>query len=453
MSRELDKTEATALSGGAGVGIGGNPIGDGANGIATETAGRGVGDPEAYEKFIDEKIMRIRPMSTPVDQISRSGTSKKVDSFEVKYYSVGTRPVMTTVKTKVEKQTTNATVAIQVNDPSIFTLDDTILVKDVKATTKPDGTAYGVGDTAPLLMLLVCGKDPTTHMPVVCAVNGDKDARGQRVLVPEIKQGAQLVRMGKACAELDVQTGRFNILPTAEVQHCQNFMMQVEQSTFDKIAKKEYTWDFSDLEEDGIYDMRLAQELSYLFGALGCLKHPAKDNLLTWTTGGIWYQAGKDIELGHWDEKEKKAVISDDDLVDISRDLFCGTGEGSKRKIAFLGSDALAELSKIKSDKFRLKDSVECWNLKFKSWETDFGEILTMHHEAFDTIGLSDSGLVIDPELLQKATYVGWNRSVLDLKSAGVRRTDAVVLQEVSALYLRHPKSHARIKLAQKSKG
>ena len=32
---------------------------------------------------------------------------------------------------------------------------------------------------------------------------------------------------------------------------------------------------------------------------------------------------------------------------------------------------------------------------------------------------------------------------------AGIRRTDAVVIQEVSCLYLRYAKAHARMKLAQ----
>ena len=42
--------------------------------------------------------------------------------------------------------------------------------------------------------------------------------------------------------------------------------MQVEQSTLAKIGKKEVDWSFSDLEEDGIYDMRLGMEGSFMFG-------------------------------------------------------------------------------------------------------------------------------------------------------------------------------------------
>jgi hypothetical protein len=158
--------------------------------------------------------------------------------------------------------------------------------------------------------------------------------------------------------------------------------------------------------------------------------------------------AGKDIELGHYDSTAKATVISDDDLVDISKDLFVGTGTGNKRKVVFAGSDALAALSKIKSEKFRLKESVEYWNLKFKRWETDFGEILVMHHELFDLNGMSDCAFALDPEYLAKKTHVSWARNILDLKTAGVRNTNAVVLQEVSCLYLRYAPAHARMKLA-----
>ena len=254
--------------------------------------------------------------------------------------------------------------------------------------------------------------------------------------------------MGKACGELDVQTGRFNNIPMPETQYCQNFMIQVEQSTFDKIAAKEVNWNFSDIEEDGVYDMRLAMENTYLFGVKQVIKHIAKDGMNTWFTGGIWWMAGKDIEVGEWDNDKKCAIITDENLVDITKDLFVGTGIGNKRKILFCGSDMLSAFSKIKSEKFRLKDTVEVWNLKFKSWDTDFGEVLTIHHELFDVNGMSDCGFAIDPEYLSKKTHVSWARNVLDLQKAGIRRTDAVVIQEVSCLYLRYAKAHARMRLA-----
>lgn len=425
-------------------GTGGN------DGIATETAGRDNGDPNFYLSDVDKRIIKIRPMATPIDQISRYAKSSETKSFEVKYYSVGTREIKCTTNKALAAMTSGASVSLPVDDANMFTLDDTIRVVGVQAKTKSDGTAYTAEDSnIPDLVLCVCGKDSSTNLPTVYAVNGSKDTTGQPILVPAIPQGTTLVRMGKACGELDVQTGRFNNIPMPETQYCQNFMIQVEQSTFDKIAAKEVNWNFSDIEEDGVYDMRLAMENTYLFGVKQVIKHVSKDGMNTWFTGGIWWMAGKDIEVGEWDSEKKCAVITDDNLVDITKDLFVGTGIGNKRKILFCGSDMLSAFSKIKSDKFRLKDTVEVWNLKFKSWDTDFGEVLTIHHELFDVNGMSDCGFAMDPEYLSKKTHVSWARNVLDLQKAGIRRTDAVVIQEVSCLYLRYAKAHARMRLAQ----
>ena len=421
----------------------------GTDGIATETQGRADGDSDFYMSDVDQRIVKIRPMATPIDQISRYAKSSSTNSFEVKYYSVGTREIKCTTNKKVDAMTSGASTSLPVSDANMFTLDDTIRVVGVKGVTNPEtGKPYS-GSNIPDLVLCVCGKDNSTNLPTVYAVNGAMDPTSkQPIFVPEIKNGATLVRMGKACGELDVQTGRFNNIPMPETQYCQNFMIQVEQSTFDKIAAKEVNWNFSDLEEDGIYDMRLAMENTYLFGVKNVIKHIAKDGMLTWFTGGIWWMAGKDIEVGEWDSAKNCAVITDENLVDITKDLFVGTGIGNKRKILFCGSDMLSAFSKIKSEKFRLKDTVEVWNLKFKSWDTDFGEVLTIHHELMDANGMSDCGFAMDPEYLSKKTHVSWARNVLDLQKAGIRRTDAVVIQEVSCLYLRYAKAHARMKLA-----
>ncbi len=426
----------------------------GTEGIATETHGRDNGDPQFYLSDVDKRIVKIRPMATPVDQISRYAKASSTNSFEVKYYSVGTREIKCTTNAALAKMTAGASVSLPVADANMFTLDDTIRVLGVKAITKPDGTKYTEEDSnIPDLVLCVCGKNDSTNLPTVYAVNGEMDpSTKQPIFVPAIPSGTTLVRMGKACGELDVQTGRFNNTPMPETQYCQNFMIQVEQSTFDKIAAKQVDWNFSDIEEDGIYDMRLAMENTYLFGVKQRIKHIAKDGMMTWFTGGIWWMAGKDIEVGEWDAEKKCAVISDENLVDITKDLFVGTGIGNKRKILFCGSDMLSAFSKIKSEKFRLKDTVEVWNLKFKSWDTDFGEVLTIHHELFDINGMSDCGFAMDPEYLSKKTHVSWARNVLDLQKAGIRRTDAVVIQEVSCLYLRYAKAHARMQLAQAPK-
>ncbi len=430
------------------------------DGIATETNGRetmaGKND-EFYQKDVNDKITKIRPAATPLDQISRYANTKSADSFVVKYYSIGTRPIKTTVKTATSVST-GSSIVLEVEDPDMFTLDDTIRVVGVKAVTDYKGVAYTAdvnkGVPTPDLELCVCGKD-SNGMPIVYAVNGNL-IQNQAIGVPALEKGQVLIRMAKSCGELDVQTGRFYNLPTTDLQYCQNFMIQVEQSTFDKIAAKEVNWNFTDMEEDSIYDMRLAMEGSFMFGDMACIKHTTKNNAAQWFTKGVWWMAGKDIEIGHLANDDDKAkgfkdgdvVIWDNELVDIAKDLFVGTGIGNKRKVVIAGSKVVTAFSKIRSEKFRLKDTVEVFNLKFKSWETDFGELLMIHSEFFDLQGMSDCAFALDPEFLVKRVHLSWTRNVLDLKKAGIRNTDAIVIQEVACLYLKYPKAHARMKLA-----
>ena len=160
------------------------------DGIVNETQGREV-DPEMYQKDIDERITRIRPMATPVDQIARYAAVQHASSFEVKYYSVGTRPVKTTLVANVAASETATSVALQVADPDMFTLDDTIRVVGVKGTTNYRGSAYDpdASDT-PDLVLCVCGKT-SEGQPIVYAVNG-RVVGQQNIGVPAIQRGTVL---------------------------------------------------------------------------------------------------------------------------------------------------------------------------------------------------------------------------------------------------------------------
>ena len=48
--------------------------------------------PDLLLNEIDSRVVKIRPMSTPIDQISRFASNRKAGSMVVDYYSVDTRP-------------------------------------------------------------------------------------------------------------------------------------------------------------------------------------------------------------------------------------------------------------------------------------------------------------------------------------------------------------------------
>lgn len=437
---------ATAMGGVVGdMANGGFSVAD-AEGGATATTGIEVqeenNDPDYYAKEIDKRITRMRPMRTPVDQITRkAGSASKAESMIVKYYRVSTRSVKTSISEKVTAMSAGAaSTSISVDDASIFSVTDTIRVLGVKGY-KADGSTPDNKD----LMLYVVGKNDSTGFPTVVAINGKKNSDGTNSLVPEIPADSVIIRMGRAASEIDVETGQFYNLPEAETQYCQKFMMQVEQSTFDKMWKTNVDWNFSDMEEDAVYDMRLGMENSFLFGVMGKTKDPRKSGADVYTTGGIWWMAGKDMAIGT--TQDGATTITDDQLVDFCKDLFTGNDSGNGQKVGFAGSDFLAALAKMKSERFKVIKEFEHWGLKFTSFDTNFGKLLVMHHELMNENGMSDQMLVIDPEYLRKKTFITWNREQYDMKKLAKRDTKAVVMQEASCVYLVYPNAHARVKL------
>ena len=394
--------------------------------------------PSLLQSEIDERIVTIRPMSTPIDQISRYKGARKSSSMIVDYYSVDSKPTSTYVSSSyvepdannVNSNHTKAKLSIQT--PNTFEVSDTIMVKDVRGYEE-DGTTRAEAS----LVLYVLSKDEETGAILVTAVNG-KNIGSVKGCVPSIQIGAKLVRMGRAATELDVQTSQFESLPIKSQNFCQIFKMQIEQSTFMKIANKEIEWDFSDQEEAAIYDMRLSMEKSFLFGIKSNIyDHLKKENVSL--TGGIWWQAGKQFNYNPEEE------WTHEQLVDMMKACFTGNA-GNKRKVLIAGSDLIGHLNKMDAFKtISSENTLMKWGLDFNEIVSKFGKLYVLHSEVFDDCGRSGYGLIFDPEYIQKWSHVPFGSQALDLKKAGIRNTDALVLTEASCMTLRYPNAHMRI--------
>ena len=393
------------------------------------------GSPSLLLNEIDQQITKIRPMSTPIDQISRHAGAKHAGSMVVDYYNVDTKPTMTMVSVDYDEcapesgNPPKAHIKTACND--IFDESDTILVQGVSGYEKD-----GVTESADDLVLYVTGRDDDGV--VVMAVNGKTidDVPG---CVPDIPEGTTLIRMGRAASELDVQSPQFEALPKKAQNFCQIFKMQVEQSTLQKLANKEVNWTMTDQEEAAIYDMRLGMEKSFLFGVKQRLWNPdKKENILL--TGGIWHQAGKTFPY-------TADNFSANTVVDLMREAFTGNA-GSKRKILLGGSRLIGLFSRLDYTRvISAGESVSKWGIDFTELRSKFGTLYLLLSEIFDECGMPDNGLVIDPEYIQKYSHIPFSAESLNLKASGMRNTDALVMSEASCLVLRYPKAHMRIVL------
>ena len=393
------------------------------------------GSPSLLLNEIDQQIVKIRPMSTPIDQISRYAGTKHAGSMVVDYYSVDTKPTKTTLHDSIIGDEVNTgedtpMVVINTNNNEIFDPTDTILVQDVSGYNH-EGTEESTED----LMLYVVSRDNSGI--TVMAVNGPT-VNGVRNCFPDIIQGTTLVRMGRAASELDVQSPQFESLPKKSRNLCQIFKMQVEQSTLQRLANKEVGWTMSDQEEAAIYDMRLGMEKSFLFGTARQMWDPVKKENIFFT-GGIWNQAGNETSL------QLSVELTPEKMVDLMREAFTGNA-GSKRKILIGGSGLISRISKLDYTRvITAGQHVSKWGIDFTELRSKFGCLYLLLSEVFDEVGMENDGIIIDPEYLQKYTHIPFSTEQLNLKKSGVRNVDALVMTEASCLVLRYPKAHMRI--------
>ena len=377
---------------------------------------------------IDSRIVKIRPMATPIDQISRLAGAKHAGSMIVDYYSVDTKPTVTKVTGAVADMGSNA-VSLNVKNPEIFEVSDTILVKGVSGYDSDGVTTHGD------LVLYVFEKSSTGIK--VLAVNGKKSGNLDSC-IPAIPEGAEIVRMGRAATELDVQSPQFESLPVKSQNFCQIFKMQIEQSTFQRIANKEVDWGFSDQEEAAIYDMRLGMEKNFLFGAKRRILDPNKKEDVLFT-GGIWWQAGKEYSYA------KEDGLTQASLINMMKEAFTGNA-GNKRKVLIGGSELIELLSNIETTKvLSAGENIVKWGIDFTEIRSKFGKFYVLLSEIFDECGMPGCGIVIEPEYIQKYSHIPFATQSLNLKDAGIRNTDALVLTEASCVTLRYPKAHMRI--------
>ncbi len=386
--------------------------------IPLTTTNVGAEAPELLRNEVDERITKLRPMATPVDQLSRYAATRPCKSMTVDYYAVATRPDSTTVKTNAIITGGDEVTTLEVADGKTFDVSETMMLVDKTNSANE-----------PVILYVVGASDNSLRVKTVNLAEDEK---------VQVAMGQTLVRMGRAAGELDVQTSQFATLPTKKQNYCQIFKAQIEQSTLLSSANKEVGWTFSDQEEVAVYDMRLGMERSFLFGSRARIVDPDKKSEV-FLTGGIWNQAGKEVGYSDGD-------LTNAEWLRVMSAAFTGHA-GSARKILIAGTGLIEQLSMLEGNNRVMLpgDVVSRWGLDFTEMHSKFGTLYVIHSEVFDSCGHSADGLIIDPEFLTKYVREPFAATTLDLRTSGQRNTEAVVLTEVSCLVLRYPEAHVRV--------
>ena len=463
-------------------------------GMASVTDGQQK-SPEQYETDLEKKILKLDPYNTVLLTLMGDAKTRSIKSQEFEFASVGPRIIRSTVKTQVSAGSSSVDrQVVEFNDKGFCMKDDTLRFVGVPGYDK-NGNATSVD-----LMCIVVDKDGAGKVSVY-AKNGPGRATNNFYL-PQIPAGTTVIRMGKSCSETKAQTSRANAAPTTEIGCVQNFMLQIEQSTFDKMTDKRVPWDFDDIVDWNMRDYKITKELTYWFGVGGLDRHEANGYENNYTMQGIWWMAGRDLEIGHYlldsdglltyEDSDlygtalkatsatkldgsaltfsglttgqyyfitdsttptaalastiapAKVEIDGKDLVRFSKAAFIGNG-GSQTKYLLAGANVVEAFDNIKGRQYENKDIVTENDLTIRNFKTSFGIIRLTYQKLFDICGMANAAFLLDKPYLRGVSFQSLNRTVLKLKETGQRNAHGVVLQEVNAVYLQYADCHARV--------
>ena len=415
----------------------GAPITGGADGTGTVTTAKvKASAADLDQDYVSKLVTEMRQAATPLDTIMRQiRKATPIKSWKTEYYAVDSRPLYDTVKTAYTKAGDgNTTTDLAVNNISMWTADDTVMVKGILGVDSKD------------LVCFVISKDVSAGTIKIQPLNGSAGANttADMMIIPAtIPITTRLVRLGSCKHELDAQTSPYAILPAKSYNYVQRFMAQVEESTYQKIHSKEVDWNFTDYEAQNILDMKATMEQSFLFGVRAEFTDLVNSKV-RYSTGGSTRFITKAVEYGLGGTDR---TIDNAWFVDATQSIFSGNS-GSEVRYLFGGNGLMANLMKVDTviKQIEGKQTLVKYGLTFKEIETNFGLLRFYHHPGLDQAGWADNGVVLDLAFVEKHTFKPLSSKKLDLIASGQRNADAVVIEETTGLILRYPDTHAIIR-------
>lgn len=390
----------------------------------------GAKSPNLLTDDISSKITMIKPSQVPLDTILRNiGSTTPSDAWKIKFYEVDVRGVSDTLKKAFDTsasgtyESSTGVHTITVNSPHIWSVDDNLLFQGVSG-----------GDSMDLVVHIVA-KNAVVGTLAVVPLNG---TGSEETDMPDIPINTAITRIGNSKAELDAQTTPYANFPQDLYNYNQVHMAQIEESFFDKLHSKEVKWDMADMQAQAIYDMRRMMEFTSIFGVRKKLYNPIDEEYI-YHSGGLIRYITNNIEY-------TEGAITNDSFVDMTKSIFVGNA-GSDTRVLFAGSTYLSDLQKAGTVQKQVEAGkvVVKWGVKFTEIETIYGYLLLKHHQLLDDVGWAKKGIVLDISNIEKHNFTSMKASKLEFAKSGIKKANAVRLDETFCLATRYGSTHAII--------
>lgn len=421
-----------------------------------------------FDQDLSTEITKLNPSRYPLDTITRNATKKAVTSSspEVKYFSASAKALSDTMlstlsgdgktaaspcrsytREKEAEPNGRLVVYTQPSNADLWRKHDTVLMRNLTVNTDANGAMVIDGTSTTTYDVAFYVSDKMGKVIELTPLGGMKGsgANDKKFIVPDFTASTVLYRMGQAKGELAVGTDPLAIYPEPEVQYLQNFMAQVEESTFSQLQQKRVEFTLSDMERDSLDAFRAEQEMSFFFGEMLKIRD---GNDTTYFTGGITRQITQLLNYGTSTAGDR--TLTKAQWLRWMKTVFT-RNSGSAERMLFAGSGLIEAIELMFAS-----DNVKQSNMKVDEYlgvkvtkiYSSFGQLNIIYAPLFDESGWSDNGVILDPEFIIKRVFNGHALTAreINLKDTNQKNATAKVLQEVSGLTLRYPDAHAIIK-------
>ena len=197
----------------------GTPTSDSVNAADLEEAG-------VVDQDLSKDITLFNPDRFPLDTMTRELLKKKgkATSQKVKYFQKSTKPFSDVIAAKNDT-TTGTTIVVKPATRSTWRTKDTLVMRGV-----------GTGGADVMFQVSSVTEEQITLKVI------------SQATVPAWPANQVIYRLGNAMSEKDMTTEPFAVYPDEYEQYCQNFMAQIEETTFANLTEKKVDWDFNDME-------------------------------------------------------------------------------------------------------------------------------------------------------------------------------------------------------------
>jgi hypothetical protein len=415
---------------------------------------------------ISKDIALLNPSRFPMDTLFRSGAFggakgriEKSKSLIKKYYGyinqLGNDTLDTSGSTTEAEGTTSGTALksytyttgngattkwLLVENVEYWTVGTTLIMRDLSVS--PTGVVAASSLTAKTDVLFIV-TDVDGNAIKLQPLNGilGLNTNAAAYVFPNFTSSTILYKGGPAKGDLDLTDTYMSMYPTPGENFCQNFIRTVSEAEFERMQAKEVEWSLTDMEKIQAYNLRAEIEFQNYWGAKAAVSIGGRTR---YTMAGADKFISTTVNYGTGGSNR---TISRAQFINIFKTAFVGNS-GSDRKLLLGGATLIASFMDflLSNTTYFKSTTKESYGVKFKNWETEFGDVNVIHAPIFTDKGWTDNGMLLDMEYVHKAEFIPFRRRVIDLTSNGTANANVVSLQEVSTMWLDNDACHLLIK-------